>query len=93
MRRYPTGIDGSQITFEFAFSPVFGPGGSGTFEAPFEEGHTYAALCFISDREGGLPTPSSTRCTTCSRSPAADSRFDDVDHRSAALADATDRLS
>jgi hypothetical protein len=21
----------------------------------FEEGHTYAALCFISDREGGLP--------------------------------------
>ena len=51
----PEGIDGSQITFEFAFSPVFGPGGSGTFEAPFEEGHTYAALCFISDREGGLP--------------------------------------
>jgi hypothetical protein len=51
----PEGIDGSQINFEFASSPVFGPGSSGTFEAPFEEGHTYAALCFIQDREGGLP--------------------------------------
>ena len=51
----PEGIDGSQINFEFAISPVFGPGSSGTFEAPFEEGHTYAAVCFIQDREGGLP--------------------------------------
>jgi hypothetical protein len=40
-------------------SGVFGPGGSGMFEAPFEAGHTYAALCFISDREP-CHTPSST---------------------------------
>ena len=51
----PEGIDMAQVNFEFAFSPVFGPGSSGTFEAPFEEGHTYVALCFIQDREGGLP--------------------------------------
>ena len=51
----PAGIDMAQVNFEFADSPVFGPGGSGTFEAPFEEGHTYVALCFIQDREGGLP--------------------------------------
>jgi hypothetical protein len=51
----PEGIDPAQINFEFAFSPVFGPGSSGTFEAAFEDGHTYVALCFIQDREGGLP--------------------------------------
>jgi hypothetical protein len=51
----PEGIDPSQVNFEFAFSPVYGPGSSGTFPVTFEDGHTYAALCFISDREGGLP--------------------------------------
>ena len=51
----PEGIDVEQVNFEFAFSPVFGPGSSGTFEAPFEEGHTYAVMCFIQDRDGGLP--------------------------------------
>ena len=51
----PEGIDPAQINFEFAFSPVFGPGGSGTFDATFEEGHTYVALCFIQDRDGGAP--------------------------------------
>jgi hypothetical protein len=50
----PEGIDLEQVNFEFASSPVFGPGSSSTFEAPFEEGHTYVALCFIQDREGGL---------------------------------------
>jgi hypothetical protein len=51
----PGGVDPSQINFEFAESGVFGPGSSGTFEVTFESGHTYAAVCFISDREGGLP--------------------------------------
>ena len=51
----PEGIDMEQVNFEFASSPVFGPGSSGTFEATFEEGHTYAAMCFIQDREGGMP--------------------------------------
>jgi len=51
----PEGLDMSQVNFEFAFSGVFGPGGSGTFAAPFEEGRTYAALCFIQDRAGGAP--------------------------------------
>ncbi len=51
----PEGIDPAQINFEFASSGVFGPGGSGTFDAAFEAGHTYAAMCFISDREGGQP--------------------------------------
>jgi hypothetical protein len=51
----PEGIDMEQVNFEFASSPIFGPGSSGTFEAPFEAGHTYVALCFIHDREGGLP--------------------------------------
>ena len=51
----PEGIDVEQVNFEFAVSPVFGPGSSGTFEAPFEEGHTYAVMCFIQDRDGGLP--------------------------------------
>lgn len=51
----PEGMDASQINFEFAFSGVFGPGGSGTFDVTFEEGRTYVALCFLSDREGGLP--------------------------------------
>ena len=44
-----------QVTPFIAFSPVFGPGSSGTFEAPFEQGHTYAVMCFIQDRDGGLP--------------------------------------
>ena len=47
--------DIEQVTPFIAFSPVFGPGSSGTFEAPFEEGHTYAVMCFIQDREGGMP--------------------------------------
>lgn len=51
----PEGIDMSQVNFEFAGSGVFGPGGSGTFVAPFEEGTTYVALCFIQDRAGGAP--------------------------------------
>jgi hypothetical protein len=51
----PEGIDGSQINFEFARSGVFGPGGSGTFDAAFEEGHTYVAVCYVHDREGGPP--------------------------------------
>lgn len=51
----PEGIDMAQFNDEFASSGVFGPGSSGTFEAPFEEGNTYIAVCFISDREGGLP--------------------------------------
>ena len=49
----PEGIDMSQINFDFAVSGVFGPDGSGTFAAPFEEGTTYVALCFIQDRAGG----------------------------------------
>lgn len=51
----PEGIDMSQVNFEFGGSGVFGPGGSGTFAADFEEGKTYVALCFIQDREGGAP--------------------------------------
>ena len=51
----PEGLDMSQVNFEFAFSGVFGPGGSGTFEADFQPGNTYAVLCFIQDREGGAP--------------------------------------
>jgi hypothetical protein len=51
----PAGIDMEQVNFDFASSPIFGPGSSGTFEAPFEAGHTYVALCFIHDLEGGLP--------------------------------------
>ncbi len=51
----PEGLDMSQVNFEFAGSGVFGPGGSGTFAADFEEGKTYVALCFIQDREGGVP--------------------------------------
>ena len=51
----PDGLDMAQVNFDFAYSGVFGPGGSGTFEAEFQPGNTYAALCFISDREGGLP--------------------------------------
>ena len=51
----PEGLDMEQVNFEFAGSGVFGPGGSGTFAAPLEEGTTYAALCFIQDRAGGAP--------------------------------------
>lgn len=51
----PEGIDGEQIDFEFGSSGVFGPGSAGTFEADFEEGTTYAALCFIQDRAGSAP--------------------------------------
>ena len=51
----PEGIDPAQIDFEFDSSAVFGPGSSGTFEAPSVEGDTYVAVCYIQDREGGLP--------------------------------------
>ena len=51
----PEGIDPSQVNFDFAEAGVFGPGSSGTFDVTFEAGHTYLALCFITDREGGLP--------------------------------------
>jgi hypothetical protein len=51
----PEGIDADQVDFEFGGSGVFGPGSAGTFEATFEAGHTYAAVCFIQDREGGPP--------------------------------------
>lgn len=52
----PEGIDMSQVNFEFGGSGVFGPGSAGTFDlAPLEAGHTYVAVCFISDMEGGMP--------------------------------------
>ena len=51
----PDGIDPSQVNFDFAASGVMGPGSSGTFDVTFESGHTYLALCFVSDVEGGLP--------------------------------------
>ena len=51
----PEGIDPTQVNDEFAESAVFGPGSSGTFDAAFEPGHTYSAICFVSDREGGMP--------------------------------------
>jgi hypothetical protein len=51
----PEGIDPSQVSVEFGEAPVYGLGGSGTFDVTFEEGHTYAALCYIPDRDGGLP--------------------------------------
>ena len=43
------------MNFDFAASGVMGPGSSGTFDVTFESGHTYLALCFVSDVEGGLP--------------------------------------
>lgn len=51
----PEGIDPSEVDFEFATTGVFGPGGKTTFEADFEEGNTYAVVCFIQDRAGGPP--------------------------------------
>ena len=51
----PEGIDMAQVNFDFAGSGVFGPDGSGTFEADFVAGNTYAVLCFIQDRAGGAP--------------------------------------
>lgn len=51
----PDALDTSQVNYDFARTPVYGPGASGTFEAPLEAGHTYVALCFISDRDGGAP--------------------------------------
>ena len=51
----PEGLDMEQFNPDFASSPVFGPGSSGTFDVTFEDGHTYVALCFIQDRDGGLP--------------------------------------
>ena len=51
----PADLDASQINFNFAASGVFGPGSKGTFEVPFESGHTYAVVCFMSDRAGGPP--------------------------------------
>ena len=53
--RRPRASTRSRSTSNSAVLGVFGPGSSGTFDATFEEGHTYVALCFISDREGGLP--------------------------------------
>ena len=50
----PEGIDMAQVS-DFAGSGVFGPGSSGTFDATFEDGHTYAAICYVTDREGGAP--------------------------------------
>lgn len=49
------GLDMEQVNFDFAGAPVFGPGSGGTFEAEFQEGNTYALVCFISDRAGGPP--------------------------------------
>jgi hypothetical protein len=49
------GFDMGQVDFEFAGTGVFGPGLGGTFEADFQEGNTYALVCFISDSEGGPP--------------------------------------
>jgi hypothetical protein len=49
------GLDMEQVNFDFAGAPVFGPGSGGTFEADFQEGNTYALVCFISDRAGGPP--------------------------------------
>ena len=51
----PEGLDMSQVNFDFARTSVFGPGASGTFTATMEGGHTYVALCFVADREGGAP--------------------------------------
>ena len=51
----PADLDASQVNFDFAMSGVFGPGSKGTFEVPFESGHTYAVVCFMSDRAGGPP--------------------------------------
>jgi hypothetical protein len=51
----PDGLDMSQVDFDFARTSVYGPGASGTFAAPIAAGHTYVALCFIADREGGAP--------------------------------------
>jgi hypothetical protein len=51
----PEGIDMDQVTPFIASSGVHGPGSSGTFDFAFEEGHTYAVMCFIQDRNGGLP--------------------------------------
>jgi hypothetical protein len=50
----PQGIDTELVDTEFGHSGVFGPGSSGTFDAPFEAGHTYVAMCFVFDRAGGL---------------------------------------
>jgi hypothetical protein len=51
----PEGLDMSEVNFDLGGSGVFGPGMSGTFAAAFEEGTTYAALCFLQDRVGGPP--------------------------------------
>jgi hypothetical protein len=51
----PEGIDPEQVNPDFADTPIFGPGSSGTFEAPFEEGHTYSVMCLVFDREGDPP--------------------------------------
>lgn len=51
----PADIDVSKVNFDFGSSGVFGPGSSGTFQADFKEGNTYAVLCFLSDRDGGPP--------------------------------------
>ena len=47
------GVDFENL--EAGGSGVFGPDGAGTFSMTLESGNTYAAACFISDREGGPP--------------------------------------
>lgn len=47
-----------ELNPEEVFGPhsgVFSPGLGGTAEASFESGNTYAAVCFIQDRDGGAP--------------------------------------
>lgn len=51
----PEALADTVIDFEVGGSGVFTPGLSGTFAAPLESGHTYAVVCFISDRAGGAP--------------------------------------
>lgn len=57
---------------ETAFSSVYSPGLGGTFEAEFESGRTYGAVCFIQDKQGGHRTPSAT--TWWSSSPSTERR-------------------
>jgi hypothetical protein len=51
----PPGLEIDFANFSAGQSGVFGPGGTGTAPATFEDGNTYAVVCFISDRTGGLP--------------------------------------
>ncbi|WP_421121631.1 hypothetical protein ACE2AJ_09645 [Aquihabitans daechungensis] len=51
----PEGIDPEQMEFGVGQTSVFGPGSSGSFTTDLKAGNTYAAICFISDVEGGAP--------------------------------------